>query len=105
MEDAVVAVRFPEGPLTVRGFRCAVCGDDSVLAGELGRAEALARRLGLYGAEKRARRKLQKTGNSITVSIDRGLLDEVLPGAGPGSFVSIGKLGNRIVIEPDRVER
>jgi antitoxin component of MazEF toxin-antitoxin module len=45
-------------------------------------------------------RKLLKTGNSIAVSLDPDLLQEILPGAEPGTAVKVGRQGDRIVIGP-----
>lgn len=96
---AILKIRFPLGSLPVRGFRCPVCGSESLLASEAQEAQDLARELGLFSVTNRRRRKLLRTGNSIAVSLDPELLREVLPGRKPGDAVFVGRMGDRIVIE------
>lgn len=96
MDAAILGVHFPEGELPAKGFRCPVCSSDLVL--DLPALQQLARRLGLYGVEHASRRKLQRTGTSITVTLDPDLLREVVPGARPGTVVTVGRQGDAIVI-------
>lgn len=98
MEPASFDIRFPMGSLPANGFRCPQCGEEAVLSPELRQLEHLAARLGLYGLQDARRRKLQRTGNSITVSLDPRLVREVLRGAGPGDEVEVGRQGDAIVI-------
>lgn len=98
MRHAVVELRYPVGIVPVKGFRCPVCGEEEMPLAEVGRAQRLAAELGLYGIEHARERRLQRTGNSVTVSLDPFLLKEVLGGAGPGTVVQVGKQGDRIVI-------
>lgn len=100
MEPAILKVRFPLGWLPARGYRCPVCGEEELALSEAHVLDELAHRLGLFGVEQRQRRKLQRTGNSVTVSLDPRLLEEALRGAGPGDMVEVGRQGDRIVILP-----
>lgn len=100
MDEAVLKVHFPAGSLAARGFRCPACGDERLLASDAEAAQELAHRLGLYGVEDVQERKLLQTGNSIAVTLPPRLVEEVLGGAGPGDAVRVGRLGDRIVVEP-----
>lgn len=96
MDPAILSVHFPEGDLPAKGFRCPICGSERVL--NLPAIQQLARKLGLYGIENVSKRKLQRTGTSITVTLDPGLLREVVPNARPGTTVAVGRQGDSIVI-------
>lgn len=98
MEEAVVEVRFPLGTLPCRGYRCPTCGREDVLGSDAGDLQELARRLGLFGPERRSRRKLMRTGGSIAVTLDPELLRSVLGHARAGAVVEVGLEGERIVI-------
>lgn len=100
MEPAILKIRFPLGSLPVRGFRCPVCREERLPAQEAEEAQGLAHKLGLYGVEQATTRKLLKTGNSIAVSLDPELLEQILPGAQPGTAVKVGRQGDRIVVGP-----
>lgn len=96
MRPAVVEVEFPRGRLPAEGFRCPECGEEAFLSVDPILDEA--QRLGLLDMGKPKRRKLQRTGNSVTVSLDRELLEDVLGGAGPGDTVEVGRQGDHIAI-------
>ncbi|MBI4393282.1 MAG: hypothetical protein HY556_05725 [Euryarchaeota archaeon] len=98
MQEEILSVRYPAGELPARGFRCTICGEEVFLLADVGMQDDLAHRLGLFGVEDRRRRKLQRTGNSITVSLDPAILREVMPGAKPGDIVIVGRQGDKIVI-------
>lgn len=100
MESAILPIHYPAGSLPCPGFRCALCGEEVFLPEDTRASRDLARSLGLYGVEDSHERKLLQTGNSTTVSLDPQLVRDVLKGARPGSIVRVGRLGNRIVIEP-----
>ncbi len=96
MDPAILSVHFPDGDLPAKGFRCTVCSSERVL--NLPALQQLARKLGLYGVEHASKRTLQRTGSSITVTLDPDLLREVVPGAKPGTKVTVGRQGDAIVI-------
>lgn len=100
MEPAILECHFPRGKLPGHGFKCPLCGEEVLLAEEVGRLQVEGHRLGLYGLENAQRRKLLRTGNSVTVSLDPELLREVLGNRKPGDWVRVGREGGRIVIEP-----
>lgn len=98
MDPAILSVHFPEGDLPAKGFRCPVCSSERAL--NLPVLQQLARKLGLYGLEHATERTLQRTGSSITVTLDPELLREVVPNAKPGTKVTVGRQGDAIVILP-----
>lgn len=65
---------------------------------EADRLRKEAHRIGLFGMEQKRRRKLQRTGNSVTVSLDPEMLRDVLKGAGPGTVVEVGRVGDHIEV-------
>lgn len=97
----MLLVRFPGGAIPGRGFRCRQCGEESLLAEETERLHGLAERLGLFGLQGKKRRKLLKTGGSLAVTLDPELLREVLGKARAGTYVQVGREGDRIVITRD----
>lgn len=99
MEPAILSVHFPEGSLPAKGFRCPVCASERVL--NLPALQQLARKLGFYGIEHASKRTLQRTGTSITVTLDPDLLREVVPDAKPGTKVTVGRQGDAIVIRAE----
>lgn len=100
MERAILLVHFPRGKVPARGFQCPVCGDERLLADDVSDVRNLAAELGLYGIENASTRKLLRTGTSVAVTLDPGLVRDVLHGAKPGDPVKVGRQGGRIVIEP-----
>jgi hypothetical protein len=101
MEETILSLQYPKGRVPARGFRCPTCGEEVLLLEDASEARRTAENLGLFGVENARRRKLQKTGNSITVSLDPELLRSALLDAKPGDQVSVGRQGNRIVITRD----
>lgn len=99
MEHAILQMQYPLGALPARGFRCPVCGNETLLLPDAQAVNDLARRLGLFGLEQSEERKLQRTGTSVCVTLDPQLLRDALSGATAGSVVRVGRLGSRIVIE------
>lgn len=99
MQEVILRHHFPRGTLPVRGFRCAVCGEEKLTGDDVARLQATARALGLYGLENARVRKLVRTGGSLAVTLDPGLLREVLGQAKPGSPVRVGLQGRQIVVE------
>lgn len=99
MREVIVQTHFPLGTMPVRGFRCPVCGAEVLRLADSVKAEALARKLGLFGLEDVQVRTLQRTGTSTCVTLDPELLRRVMPRAKRGSKVRIGRQGSRIVIE------
>lgn len=97
--EAVVELEFPGGRLPVKGLQCPSCGNEVVSAGAIERITATARELGLLGIDHARRRKLRRTGTSISVTLDPELLALIAPGAKVGDKVTVGRLGNKIVIE------
>lgn len=102
MEEAILRVDFPLGSLPARGWRCPVCGEETLLLADAGEVQRLAQRLGLFGVQGRKRRKLLKTGGSLAVTLDPELLREVLGKARAGTYVQVGREGGRIVITRDQ---
>lgn len=98
MRPATFLCEFPLGELPAEGHRCPKCGEEVMSLHESERLQRQAKRLGLYGIVKARRRKLQRTGNSVTVSLDPELLRDVLKGAGPGTVVEVGRMGENIVV-------
>lgn len=96
MDPAILNVHFPEGDLPARGFRCPICASERLL--NLPALQQLARKIGLYGVEHASTRTLQRTGSSITVTLDPELLREIVPNAKPGTKVTVGLQGDGIVI-------
>lgn len=100
MEPTILQLNYPRGSLPVRGFRCPHCGDDAILGADGAKNRELANSLGLFGPSTgKSRRKLMKTGTSIGVTLDRGLLREFLGTDQPGRIVVVSGEGRRIVIE------
>lgn len=99
MVEAIVRLHFPRGTLPVRGIRCPVCGEEEVPAREAEEVLGLARKLGLSGVENRRRRKLQKHGNSTTVSLDPEFLRR--HGKKAGDTVVVAERGDELVILPE----
>jgi general stress protein YciG len=99
MQEAVVRIHYPRGTLPVRGFRCPVCGEEEVLAQDAQALQDMARQLGFSGVENRRRRKLQKHGNSTTVSLDPEFLRK--HGKKAGDTVVVAERGDELVILPD----
>lgn len=95
-----MTLQFPYGDLPVEGLRCPTCGEELLVGGEVDAMTAKARALGLLGLEHSSSRKLRRTGTSISVTLDPELLALIAPGAKAGDRVTVGRLGNRIVIEP-----
>lgn len=100
MHPDILSLRFPEGTLPVRGYRCPRCGEERLLGTTLKDAQSLAERLGLFGLQDVQRRKILQIGNSMGVSIDPELLRDIIPGAGVGTEVLIGKKGDAIALRP-----
>ncbi|HLE47979.1 MAG TPA: hypothetical protein VI818_06750 [Candidatus Thermoplasmatota archaeon] len=98
MDVAEVETRYPEGILVQPGFRCPRCGEEAFTGDQVQAAQAEARRLGLFGIENPTTRKLQRTGTSVTVSLDPDLLRDVLGRAKPGTKVKVGRHGDHIAI-------
>lgn len=98
MHPATFLCRFPRGQLPAQGHRCPRCGEEVLSIHESARLQRQAQRLGLYGITKSRRRKLQRTGNSVTVSLDPELLRGALKGAGPGTVVEVGQVGDHIEV-------
>lgn len=98
MEPAEVEMRYPEGVLVSPGFRCPRCGEEAFSGDQVERGQAEARRLGLFGLENATTRTLQRTGTSVTVSLDPDLLRDVLQRAKPGTKVRVGRHGDHIAI-------
>lgn len=101
METAEVETRYPEGILVQPGFRCPKCGEEAFTADQVKTSQAEARRLGLFGIENSSTRKLQRTGTSVTVSLDPELLRDVLGRAKPGTKVRVGRHGSHIAIQAE----
>lgn len=100
MEETLLKVHFPVGSLPARGYRCPICGDEQLLGSDAAAVQDLAHELGLYGLEDGSDRKLLRTGNSLAVTLPPSLVEEVLGGIGPGGEVRVGRVGDRIVVEP-----
>lgn len=98
MARAILAVHFPLGKLPALGWRCPACGEESFSAPTVAEAQATARKLGLFGIEHPRRRKLQRSGTSVVVTLDPTLLAEALGGAVVGDEVEVGRLGDAIVV-------
>lgn len=98
MQPALLSVRFPEGTLPAKGFRCPTCGEERLTATESERISTLGRKLGLYGVEQRRTRKLLKTGGSLAVTLDPEMLRDVLGEVRAGTSVEVGRQGDAIVI-------
>lgn len=99
MTDAIVRMHFPRGALPSKGIRCPVCGEEEVFAQDAQATWELAMRLGLFGVEPRRRRKLQKHGNSTTVSLDPDFLRR--HGKKAGDTVLVAERGDELVIVLD----
>lgn len=97
---AIVEIRYPGGPLPLEGYRCPKCGEELFTGEQVEAGERRARALGLYGARRVTRRKLRQVGSSLSVTLDRGILSELLPGAKAGDEVEVGLEGDKIVIRP-----
>jgi hypothetical protein len=96
MREAVVPMHFPRGSLPVRGLRCGSCGHEIVAGPDAQEAWAMAGRLGLFEAEGGRPRKLQKHGNSTTVSLDPAFLRR--HGIKAGDSVVVHDRGDELVI-------
>lgn len=105
MEEVVLHLRYPAGQIPARGFRCAACGEENLLASDGEKANEMAHDLGLYGLEQSSTRRLLRAGNSVAVTLDPQLVKDLLHGVGPGTPVRVGRLGSRIFIEPLRRRR
>lgn len=101
MEPAEIEARYPGGILVSAGFRCPRCGDEAFTADQVERDQKEARRLGLFGIEQATTRTLQRTGTSVTVSLDPVLLRDVLRHAKPGTKVKVGRHGDHVAIEAE----
>lgn len=98
MDAAILEVRFPRGVLPAKGYRCPRCGREVLLGADAAELQELGHRLGLFGPERKSRRRLMKTGGSIAVTLDPELLRSVLGHARAGAVVEVGLEGERIVI-------
>ncbi|MHB8584913.1 MAG: hypothetical protein ACYDDF_03640 [Thermoplasmatota archaeon] len=99
MDQVVLTLHYADGSLPVRGYRCPVCSAEMILGPDARTARLTAERLGLLGGSPKETRKLLRSGNSLAVSLDRGMIKEILGEAKPGLTVSVHKQGDRIVIE------
>jgi hypothetical protein len=99
MVEAIVMMNYPAGSLPARGFRCEVCGNETLLLQDAQAVNDLAKRLGMFGLEDARSRKLQRTGTSLCVTLDPELLRKTFPRAKRGSVVRVGSQGSRIIIE------
>lgn len=97
MVETVLKVHFPRGALPVRGFRCPVCGEDAIPAADAAAVRGMAQSLGLYGTGNPRRRKLQRHGNSTTVSLDPEFLRK--HGIKAGDTVVVAERGDELVIQ------
>lgn len=97
MRPAILRVHFPRGALPVRGYLCPSCGEDAILAADATLVQELGRSLGLSGVDNRRRRKLQKHGNSTTVSLDPEFLRK--HGIKAGDSVIVAERGDELVIQ------
>lgn len=93
-------IRYPGGPLPVEGYRCPRCGEELFTGEQVLAGERRAAALGLYGPRRLSRRKLRQVGSSLSVTLDRGILRELLPHAKAGDEVEVGLEGDKIVIRP-----
>lgn len=83
----------------MEGLRCPACGDEVIPGHKISLLNETARQLGLFGAEHVSRRRLRRTGTSISVSLDPELLQRLAPGTTAGDEVLVGLQGNKIVIQ------
>lgn len=97
---AVVEVTYPAGKLLVEGFRCPLCGEEYFTGDQVAESQRRAEELGLFGPRRVSRRKLRQVGSSLSVTLDRGILRELLPDAKAGDEVEVGLEGDKIVIRP-----
>lgn len=97
---AIVDVMYPRGSLPAEGYRCPVCGEELFTLTQLEASQRRARALGLFGPERVSRRKLRQVGTSLSVTLDKGLLRELMPDAKAGDEVEVGLEGGKIVIRP-----
>lgn len=95
---AIVVVNYPGGTLPVEGFRCPVCGEELFTGDQVAESQRRAEELGLFGPRRVSRRKLRQVGSSLSVTLDRDILRELLPDAKAGDEVEIGLEGDKIVI-------
>lgn len=105
MRPVILRMHFPVESLPVEGYRCETCGEEGFLGEAVARAQKLARRLGLYGAEHPHERRLVKNGSSLAITLDRSALREILGhDPQPGEPLVVGRVGPAIVIEAPEAE-
>ena len=94
MDAAIVEVSFPRGRIPVAGYRCGECGEELIPGGTLGRAQELARGLGLVGVEHSDTRKAMLIGGSVGATIPPAQLQRL--GIKPGTELSFELVGDHI---------
>ena len=94
----MVQVTYPGGPLLVEGYRCPLCGEELFTGEQVELSQRRAEKLGLFGPRRVSRRKLRQVGSSLSVTLDRGILRELMPDAKAGDEVEVGLEGDKIVI-------
>lgn len=85
--------------IIVKGERCSECGEEFPFEAETQRMIETARKLGVWPEPLKLRRHLSKSGGGLMLRIPADIekqfkLDE-------SSEISISKVGNKIVIEPE----
>lgn len=82
----------------MEGFRCPQCGEELFTGDQVEEGQRRAQKLGLFGPQRVSRRKLRQVGSSLSITLDRGILQKILPGAKAGDELEVGLEGDRIVI-------
>lgn len=98
MEAAVFLTKLPRGELPTRGFRCPVCGDEVMLASEVGRLHDLGERLGLGHPKRVSHRRLLRVGNSMGLTLEPAVLRLALGDVTVGQDLTVEVHGDSIII-------
>lgn len=82
-----------------KGQRCSDCGEEFIAEKDAQRTIEVAKKLGIWPQPLKLHRSLSKSGRGLVLRIPADLEKDLK--LKPGEAVSISKVGNKIVIEPE----
>ena len=82
-----------------KGLRCAKCGEEFIHEKDSEKTIENAKKLGIWPEPLKLHRSLSKSGRGLVLRIPSDIEKDFK--LKPGESVSISKIGNKIVIEPE----
>jgi len=98
MVPEILIVHFPKGGLPARGYRCPKCRDELVPLDEAQRVEAIAEKVGLFGAVNPLTKNITQCGNSLAIYIPKDFEKQL--NLKKGEKVQVWLQDDEIVVKP-----